>query len=87
MCGELSGRDIGIADSSSLLDATHLPLCGFQTLVDAALESSASALSSAVLMGRWELRSGEWSVSKSELKATEIDTQPLTVVYLLRWGW
>ena len=43
----LRGRAIRLADSSSLLHADHSPLCGFQTVVDAAMESPASAPSNA----------------------------------------
>ena len=42
------GRDTSLADSCSPSDANHSPLSGFQALVDAALESAASALSNAV---------------------------------------
>ena len=55
------------ADSSSLLNANHSPLSGFWMLVDTATKSTASALSGAVLMGFWELRSGGWQAYKREL--------------------
>ena len=43
------------ADSRSLLNANHSPLCSFQAHLDAALESSTSALSNAVSTSIWEL--------------------------------
>ena len=47
------------ADSSSPLNVNRSPLCGFPALVDAALESSASALFNAVSASIWELSSGK----------------------------
>ena len=52
---------------------------GLQTVVDTALKSSASDLSSAVSTSIRELRSGEWSAFKSELDSAGIITQPRRV--------
>ena len=52
---------------SSLLHAGHSPPRGFQTVVDAALESPASALSNAISTSIWKPRGGEWPACNSEL--------------------
>ena len=57
------------ADSSSLLNANHSPLCGFQALIETVLESSASALPNTVSTRILELRIGKWSACKSKLES------------------
>ena len=52
--------------ADAFLNADHSPLRDFQTLVDTALESSGSAISSAVSTSIWELRSGERVAFKNE---------------------
>ena len=48
------------ADSSSLLNTDHSPLCSFQAVVDTASEErAASVLSDAVSTSIWEPRSSE----------------------------
>ena len=66
------------ADSSSLFNPNHSPLCGCQALVDTALESPASALPNAVTTSTWKLHSGEWVAFKSELESEGLSTRPLT---------
>ena len=64
-------------DSSSLLHAKHSAMFCFQALVDTALGGSGSALSNAVSTSiSWELRSGEWSACKSELKSAILMLRP-----------
>ena len=62
------------AEFGSLFNASHPPMRCLQALVDMALERSASALSNAVSISIWELRSGEWSAFESELECAAIIT-------------
>ena len=78
----LTGCEVNHADSRAHLHANHSPLCGFQALVDTALESSASALSIAMTKSIRELRSGEWLVCKSELESAGVSTGPFTLLPL-----
>ena len=64
------------ASAGSLLNANHSPPCGFQALVDTALETSA-AFSSAVLTSIKEVNNGEWSAFKRELTSETTMLRPL----------
>ena len=66
------------------MHANHSPLSGFLALVDAALESPASALSNAVSMTVWKPRSEEWLACKSELESARLLGGPLELLALWR---
>ena len=77
----LRGRVIRLAGASSLLHAGHSPLRDFQTVVDAALESPASASSNAVATSFWKPCSDEWLECKSELESARLITRPFTELW------
>ena len=61
-------------DSSTRLNTSHSPLCGFKAFVDTTLESSISVLFNAVLMTVWEPRGSEWQVFTRELDSARLSS-------------
>ena len=71
------GRPLITSDTNSLLLTTHPPLCGFQAVVDTALENPASALSNAVSTTAWKTRS-EWLACKGESESAGLSCIPVS---------
>ena len=66
------GRNISLAECSSLLHGNHSPLRSSQMHVDTALESTEADLSNAVSTSGWKAHRGEWLAFKREVDAAGI---------------
>ena len=60
MSRRVKGRSISLAQSRSLLDASHSPLCASLALVETALERAEAELSITVSTSVWKPDGSEW---------------------------